>query len=1330
MSKSARRFIHYVYPYKHWSAGLRAIHYYCHLMRKAGYDSYITTEGNPEWDTPIFKGQITDEDIVIYPEPPHCPRYSNPLLAKNIVRYFLYFPNTELGIIPSQEYCLVFGDNYFDSCKKQYAGQLTKENILPIPTIDPKLFYNTDEKTIDNVVFVGKGHGLVPSPFLPAEFTEITYGFPKSRDATAALLRSARNFYSFDRNTALLVEGKICGCNVYILDKDTPPVEWHGPLIDIMDYDKDIANVNRVAKNMLAFFKTTRNNMKNIEMKFTGERMVGKTTAEVEAFPIEGKRHVDRYKWAAQRLTGNNILDCACGVGYGSRILADSRPTAFVNGIDINPESIEYAQNYYMNERVQFDLGNMLELKLDRKFNTIVSLETIEHVKDPTVILNNFKSMMTSDSNLIVSIPTIRSVHFNHFHLWEVPDFEAGTRFFKDNGFDVIDSWHQDGTYGIFNLKKTPSVVDVVMLAWSKNPEMQAMTQKAIDSLHASTQDTRFQVFLMETAKGDIAYNGATVIQPNIPFNYNAFINLGLKRCKSKFVVMCNNDVVFHPGWYEAIERVNADSASPIDPDWEPHKAVIGKRAYGYKAGLAVCGWCIVAKKSVLDTLGKFDEQFSFYFQDCDFSVQLSSRKLRHVLVGTSYVTHLGSKSHELLEGGNKEAMTWDLRPKFLAKYPKFNEATCRDGEHPTICLTMIVKNEAKIIEAALRSVLPFIDFFSIVDTGSTDGTQDVIRSFFHMNNVPGELHERPWVNFGHNRTESMQLADGKADYMLVVDADDAIFGTLDLKNLTQDSYLMRIGTTFSHWRQQLFKSGLNWSYRGVLHEYAFSELAKSCTRLPGDYYLEARTAGARNSDPLKYQKDAAVLEEALKTEPENSRYWFYLGQSYFDCQNWVESKRAYTKRTTMGGYMEEVFYAQWRVGICASQLNEPEDQVMACFLKAYEFAPQRAESLHGLAEYLRSKGRNALAYAFAKVAAQMPVPENDTLFLFRDIYNWKALDEVAVNAYWMGKHNEAININTQMLMKNICPPEQRARIAQNLRFSAQKIDMKCPPDELHILRPGAIGDIIMTLWAVEAYAKKHPSHKIYYYCAPQYAAIPMMSKTITKVIDAELYPHFAKQLVGYPLSEGYPEKPMTKHLLEYFGAELGLTKEEATARWEPRLAKTKQGSPYITIQCKTGWSPYKEWSMARWQEIVNRIKAKYPKYAIIQIGAANEPSLIGCERANGTIEEAISIVAKAKLHLGGDSFPNHVRGLVNRPSVILWGSTSPVGSGYDCNVNLWHNKDYACSPCYREYQHMSAHPKPHCPFCKDWNDISHPCMSSISIDEVWVEVDKLLGGK
>ena len=91
----------------------------------------------------------------------------------------------------------------------------------------------------------------------------------------------------------------------------------------------------------------------------------------------------------------------------------------------------------------------------------------------------------------------------------------------------------------------------------------------------------------------------------------------------------------------------------------------------------------------------------------------------------------------------------------------------------PTLCLNMIVKNEAKIIARCLTSARPLVSTWVIVDTGSTDGTQDVIRRT--LADLPGELHERPWRNFGANRTEALALAKGKSEYILIMDADDEL---------------------------------------------------------------------------------------------------------------------------------------------------------------------------------------------------------------------------------------------------------------------------------------------------------------------------------------------------------------------------------------------------------------------------------------------------------------------------------------------------------------------------------------------------------------------------
>ena len=91
----------------------------------------------------------------------------------------------------------------------------------------------------------------------------------------------------------------------------------------------------------------------------------------------------------------------------------------------------------------------------------------------------------------------------------------------------------------------------------------------------------------------------------------------------------------------------------------------------------------------------------------------------------------------------------------------------------------MIVKNEAAVICRCLASVREVINYWVICDTGSTDGTPEVLREA--LKGIPGELHETSWVDFAWNRTQAIRQARGKADYHLMLDQQsDAIFATTD----------------------------------------------------------------------------------------------------------------------------------------------------------------------------------------------------------------------------------------------------------------------------------------------------------------------------------------------------------------------------------------------------------------------------------------------------------------------------------------------------------------------------------------------------------------------
>jgi glycosyltransferase involved in cell wall biosynthesis len=363
-----------------------------------------------------------------------------------------------------------------------------------------------------------------------------------------------------------------------------------------------------------------------------------------------------------------------------------------------------------------------------------------------------------------------------------------------------------------------------------------------------------------------------------------------------------------------------------------------------------------------------------------------------------------------------------------------------------TICLCMIVKNEAPVIRRCLDSVLPVIAHWVIVDTGSTDGTQDIIRQ--HLAHLPGTLYEREWVDFAHNRSESLALARPHADYSLVIDADDflELLDTAHSHELTQDCYTLDIiDSPLRYTRKQLVSNQLLWRYRGVLHEYIESDQPHSVGHLPWQMRRNHDGARRRNSDT--YAKDAQIFLRALETERDaflRSRYTFYLAQSFRDSHQAQEAIIYYQQRAQMGGWQEEVFYSLYQVATLKEGLAYPDDDVLAAYEAANQASATRIEALHGASKLCRTKGRYAEGYAYARRGLGRPYPA-DALFGQPWIYETGLLDEFAVNAYWVGNYTECLDACLQILRTEKMNGADLQRVVSNGQFALEKIKATTP---------------------------------------------------------------------------------------------------------------------------------------------------------------------------------------------------------------------------------------------------------------------------------------------
>ena len=305
-------------------------------------------------------------------------------------------------------------------------------------------------------------------------------------------------------------------------------------------------------------------------------------------------------------------------------------------------------------------------------------------------------------------------------------------------------------------------------------------------------------------------------------------------------------------------------------------------------------------------------------------------------------------------------------------KYYKFEDGVLYFDN--LICLCMIVKNAGPLFEGVLTENIPNFDKWCILDTGSTDGTQDVIRRV--LANKPGKLFEEPFVNFKVSRNKCFELAGTSCKFLLTLDDTYIVRGNLRefLREVRSDQYsdsfsmLIQSGDS-EYYSNRIIKSKTGLRYQYTIHEVIPKENNINVT-IPVDraLILDQRSDYMENRTTVRKQFDLELLFKEYTADPSDPRSLYYIAQTY-GCMGDEVNKAKYLELRANHpneGYIQEKVDACFELARCYNfKLGKDWTLCEEWYQKAYELDPERPDSLYfmGIHWYLEKDYKKSYEY-------------------------------------------------------------------------------------------------------------------------------------------------------------------------------------------------------------------------------------------------------------------------------------------------------------------------------------------------------------------------------
>jgi hypothetical protein len=338
---------------------------------------------------------------------------------------------------------------------------------------------------------------------------------------------------------------------------------------------------------------------------------------------------------------------------------------------------------------------------------------------------------------------------------------------------------------------------------------------------------------------------------------------------------------------------------------------------------------------------------------------------------------------------------------EITSKYPPQQKHP--DGR-PLLGLVMIVKDEAHTLPNTLLALKPWIDVYYILDTGSTDGTQEAIRKTLGADK--GEVWEEPFIDYGRSRNRALEIAQqtrnlgGPPVFSLMLSADETVHNAYGLRKFCEEhrdrvgsqeeAYYVQMDVGWRFDSARLSRTDKGWRYQGRVHEYLAPATGRGTPtlRVPEMYIKFKVTDESRRAE--REFVILRILQEETREKPQDARASFYLARTYNVVKNHTASLREFQRRVSLGGWKEEVYESLYAIAWQKDSLHLPWHEIQQAFMDAHAYSPERAEPLYAIASHWYREKSPSLAWLFALHASSLAYPTHASLWVQADVYAWQ----------------------------------------------------------------------------------------------------------------------------------------------------------------------------------------------------------------------------------------------------------------------------------------------------------------------------------------------------